>query len=262
MAGVAQLAAVDRRLVGSDLRLAGGVGWAPRAKVHRRVVGSAQRRWFVEAGTGRGGGGGATAGAARGMGVVASWAACANATVVVLRSPGVFSHSRGDDRIKRYGHVGLGGWPRRRSRDMAGELLLEAVTGKRLTAGQTLIQHTRQRVDVGAGVDLTCTEPLRRHVMPGADRRAPGARQFGLAGGACNAEVDQIGEVISSTKMLDGLTSRWTSPTLDVPPAAPWPPAQRCGPPRRVQRTVGSAPLEVATLDEPHVYIKPASISP
>jgi hypothetical protein len=50
-----------------------------------------------------------------------------------------------------------------------GELALQRVAGERAAAGQTLIQHTRQRIDVGAGIGIARPKSLRRHVVPGVE---------------------------------------------------------------------------------------------
>ena len=73
--------------------------------------------------------------------------------------------------------------------------LLKGVTRKRRLAGQRLIEHTRQRVDVGARVGRAALEPLGCHVGPGPDGRA-GARQAGLPGGVRDPEIDQIRKVV------------------------------------------------------------------
>ncbi len=62
-------------------------------------------------------------------------------------------------------------------------------------AGQALIEHACQRVDVGTGLDLSGVEALGGHVGPRADGGV-GRCQRGVAGGAGDAEVDEIGEVV------------------------------------------------------------------
>ncbi len=78
---------------------------------------------------------------------------------------------------------------------MRGDLLLGAVSRKWSGCGQTLIQHTRQRIDVRAGIDLAGSHPLRGHVVPAADNAAS-AGQSGLVGTAGDPEIDQVGEVV------------------------------------------------------------------
>ena len=78
---------------------------------------------------------------------------------------------------------------------MAGDLLFEAVAREGALAGQRFMEHTGQGVDVCAGVGRAGAEPLGGHVGPGADGRA-GAGQPGFPGGAGDAEVDEIGEVV------------------------------------------------------------------
>ena len=78
---------------------------------------------------------------------------------------------------------------------MPGQLLFQAVTRERTVAGQALIQHTGQRVDIRAGIGLAGAEPLRRHVTEGADHPA-GRRQAGLAHRARDPEINQIRKVV------------------------------------------------------------------
>ena len=52
---------------------------------------------------------------------------------------------------------------------MSGELLLEAVPGVGLGAGEAFVEDTRQGVDVGAGIGRAGLESLRGHVGPTAN---------------------------------------------------------------------------------------------
>ena len=73
--------------------------------------------------------------------------------------------------------------------------LFERAAGEGLFAGQALVEHAGQGVDVGAGVDLAGAETLGGHVRPRADGRVL-RRQPGVVGGAGDAEVDEVREVV------------------------------------------------------------------
>ncbi len=90
--------------------------------------------------------------------------------------------------------------------------LFEGVAGVGRLAGEALVEHAGQGVDVGAGFGLSGAEAFGGHVGPGADGGV-GRGECGVAGGAGDAEVDEVGEVVSgSTECWTVLTSRCTSP--------------------------------------------------
>src|SRR6185312_16579534 len=68
---------------------------------------------------------------------------------------------------------------------------------------QALIQHAGQRIDVGAVGDLVVGKPFGGHVFPGAHRRAE-LGEFLVGGGAGDAEVDQVGEVVAGDQDVGG----------------------------------------------------------
>ena len=140
---------------------------------------------------------------------------------------------------------------------MPGDLLFETLAGKGPAAGQALIEHTGQRINIGAGIDLPGAEALGGHVGPGADHRA-GAGQPGLSDRVGDAEVDQIGEIVLVSRMLEGLTSRCTNPTrcAAFSAAAIWSmiAIARAG----LKRPLGQQGLQVAALDQPHGHKQPA----
>lgn len=78
---------------------------------------------------------------------------------------------------------------------MGGHLAFHGVARERTVAGQALVQHTRQCIDVGAGVGLTGRQTLGRHVVPAANR-GPGTGQARLVGPSGDTEVDQVCEVV------------------------------------------------------------------
>ena len=79
---------------------------------------------------------------------------------------------------------------------MCGDQPRHRVPGKRRASGQALIQHTRQRVDIGAGILLgSGAQPLRCDVLEGADRVA-GLGHSRFVGGAGDPEINQVGEVV------------------------------------------------------------------
>ena len=114
-------------------------------------------------------------GAGRGMrcgdGVVGG---VANSTVVAYRWSGSLAMPVAITSSNCAGHVRLGGRrSRRRGAQVCGDQLRHRGPGKRRAAGQALIQHARQRVDIGAGILLgSGAEPLRCDVLEGADRVA------------------------------------------------------------------------------------------
>ncbi len=71
----------------------------------------------------------------------------------------------------------------------------DLVTLVRRISGQALVEHARQRIDVGPIGDFALGEPLRGHVLEGAHRGAD-LRQLFVGGGAGDPEVDEIGEVV------------------------------------------------------------------
>lgn len=117
----------------------------------------------------------------------------ARARVAVLRP---FGHAAGDHRIEGLGDVrapltgrGYG------VHHVGGDQHAGAVGPVGRRPGQALEQHARQRVDVGAVGDLGVGKPFGRHVFPGADRGAQ-LGEFLVGGGAGDAEVDEVGEVV------------------------------------------------------------------
>jgi len=87
------------------------------------------------------------------------------------------------------------GW--RRSVEVCGDQPRHRVPGKRRAAGQALIEHTRQRIDVGAGILLgSGAQPLRCDVLERADRIARlGQPRFIRSPG--DPEIDQVSEVVA-----------------------------------------------------------------
>ena len=59
--------------------------------------------------------------------------------------------------------------------------------------------------------DLVAGKPLRSHVVVGS-HRGPGLGQAGIAGGAGDAEIHQIREIVAGDQMFAGLTSRCVTP--------------------------------------------------
>jgi hypothetical protein len=86
--------------------------------------------------------------------------------------------------------------------DERGQVL--AVEGGR--AGQALVQHTGQGIDVGPPVDRLVGEPLRGHVVQRPDG-GPGNRQRCLPGTGRPryAEVDHVNEVALRDQDVRGL---------------------------------------------------------
>jgi hypothetical protein len=111
----------------------------------------------------------------------------AGALIALVR---VFGHARRDDLVEpgRDGGPQTGGFGRVESQ-VPGDLLFDAVPGKGCDTGQTLVEHTRQRVDVGAGISGAGGEALRGHV------------RSGVVG---DTEVDQIHEIVTGHQRVGG----------------------------------------------------------
>ena len=69
---------------------------------------------------------------------------------------------------------------------------------ERRSAGEALVEHAGQRVDVGLGPDTAFGKPFGRHVGARPDDRSA-CRDAGIAAGVRDAEVDQVGEVIAES---------------------------------------------------------------
>ncbi len=85
-----------------------------------------------------------------------------------------------------------------------GELLFERFTRKRQLPGEAFVEHTRQRVDVDAGIVGPVGETLRRHVAPGAQDRA-GVGQFWGGFAAGDPEIDQVDELVGGDQQIGRL---------------------------------------------------------
>ena len=89
--------------------------------------------------------------------------------------------------------------PRRIQRDVRVDHPDRRAAAERRRPGEQLEQHAGERVDVGPPVHGPVLEPLGRHVVERAEG-GPGERQCGPArlpgGGAGDAEVDQVGELV------------------------------------------------------------------
>jgi hypothetical protein len=143
--------------------------------------------------------------------------------------------------------------PRRRHRHMTRELPLQTVPRKRPLTGQTLEQHTRQRIHIRTRIELCRREPFRRHVRPGTHHvpRTGHARPIGRPS---NPEVNQIREPILGDQDVGRLHITMHQPDL-----------MRClqrrrhlldnrHRPLRRQRTLIQHRLQITTLDQPHVH--------
>src|SRR5271169_443939 len=86
---------------------------------------------------------------------------------------------------------------------MSGDLLFGAPTRIRLGTGETFVQYTGQRVDVGAGICDPGDETLGGHVGQGPND-GTGFGQFGGRGVVDDAEVDQVDEVASGHQCIGG----------------------------------------------------------
>ncbi len=149
----------------------------------------------------------------------------------------------------------VAGHRRRRHGEVAADLLFEAVAGEGLAAGQALVEHAGQRIDVGTRVRLCGGDAFGCHVGPGADH-ARGVRQRGLTGGAGDAEVDQIREVVLGHQDVGRFDVAVHQPDpvsgvqrgrdlVDDPDGS-----------GRVQRSIGEDALQVATIDQPHGHVE------
>ena len=140
-----------------------------------------------------------------------------------------------------------------RGRQVPGQLLLHAVTGKRAAAGQALIQHTCQRINVRAGIGLAGAEPLRRHVAQRADHPAS-RRQAGLARSARDPEIDQIRKVVVVEQDVGRLDVPMHQPDLVRGMYCLGHLLDNQHRPRRGQRPLCKHGLHVAALDQPHIH--------
>ena len=109
---------------------------------------------------------------------------------------GFFGHAAGNDFVERGWHLrstraGL----RRVHRQVADGLLLHGVARKGVLTGEALVQHARQRIDVGTGVGNSGAEALRCHVGEGADDGA-GAVQLGRRRAVGNPEIGQTNNAL------------------------------------------------------------------
>ena len=143
------------------------------------------------------------------------------------------------------------GCPRRRHGDVAADLLFEAVAGKGLAAGQTLVEHAGQRVDVGTRVRLCGGDAFGRHVGPGADH-ARFLRQRGLTGGAGDAEVDQVREVVLGDQDVGRLDVAVHQADLMCRMQRRSDLVDDADGTRRVQPAVSDDRVQVLALDQPH----------
>ena len=139
---------------------------------------------------------------------------------------------------------------------MRRDLLLDTAARYDPPPRQTLEEHARQRVDVGARVDGVVLEPFGRHVGDGADGAAR-TRQRRVVGAARDAEVDEVGEI----RRRDEDVRRFDV-AMDEPGCMGG--LQRCG---HLLQDVdcpcgfhgadgGEFRLQVAPLDEPHVDVQ------
>ena len=110
---------------------------------------------------------------------------------------GFFRHAPGDHRVEGLGDARAhraGLW------DRVARMSSDQLAGSARTigrgAGQAFVQHACQCVDVGAVGHLAVGKPFGRHVFPGAHRGAE-LGEFLVGGGAGDAEVDQVGEIIA-----------------------------------------------------------------
>ncbi len=170
---------------------------------------------------------------------------------------GLFGQTRGDHLIhRRRNRVAFLRRPRRRSDHVAHRNLLERLPRKRRMTGQTLIEHTRQRIDIRTRRSLPRLETLRRHIGPRADRRT-GRRQRSLTDRARDAEVDEIREVVVRQQNIGRLH-------VAVHQTRPMSRVQRRGDLLDdVHRAIGlqrptiQQRLQIHPVDQPHRHIQP-----
>ena len=110
---------------------------------------------------------------------------------------GLFGHAAGDHRVEALGNART---QHRRLRNRIHQVRGDQDTGTVCPvgrgSGEAFVEHAGQGVDVGAVGDFVVGKPFRRHVFPGAHRGAQLGELF-VGGGAGDAEVDQIGEVVA-----------------------------------------------------------------
>ena len=140
---------------------------------------------------------------------------------------------------------------------MAADLAFHTLAGKRLDPGQTFVQNTRQRVDVGARIITVGGEPLGRHVGQGADRGA-GAGELGRLGRTRDPEVDEVREIVLCHEDV-----RWFDVAVHQPDAVGC--AERGGDlfddrdgALRRHRAVGYQLIDGLAVDQPHRDVEAA----
>ncbi|VAZ61942.1 hypothetical protein LAUMK7_04387 [Mycobacterium kansasii] len=110
---------------------------------------------------------------------------------------GLFGHAARDHRVEGLGDArAQGAGLRDGIHQVSGDQHAGAVGAVGRTPGQAFVQHAGQCIDVGAVGDFVVGETLGRHVFPGAHRGAQLGELF-VGGGAGDAEVDQVGEVVA-----------------------------------------------------------------
>ena len=96
-----------------------------------------------------------------------------------------------------------------------------AVAGERHDAGEHLVEHDAERVDVGAGVDREALRLLGREVGGGPHDRAGAGEAVAGAVGPGDAEVGDLHlRRSASISTLPGLMSRCTTPARCAAPSA------------------------------------------
>ncbi len=138
---------------------------------------------------------------------------------------GILGEARPDDPVERGRRHRLGGGDRRRlARHDRRDERRSARAGERLLPGRHLVEHVSEREDVGPRVGGLSLELLGRHVLEGAEDRAPLRERaifFGREGRDVflvrlpadrlrEAEIEQL-DAARDHMMFPGLRSRWTS---------------------------------------------------
>ena len=125
----------------------------------------------------------------------------------------ILGHSAGDHLIESCweGRV-LAAGPGNGPGQMGGHERGQALYGVPLEAGEALVEHTGQRVDIGAVGDLRIAEPFGRHVAPTTHGGTGSGEVLVVGERRGDAEVDEIGEVVVVDRMFSGLMSRWMTP--------------------------------------------------
>src|SRR5262245_52490094 len=117
---------------------------------------------------------------------------------------GLFGQSGGDDVVHRGGDGvacfgGVWWW----GDHVSDGDLFEGVAGVGRVAGEALVEHAGQGVDVGAGFGVGGGKAFGGHVGPGA-QGGVGRCECGVGGGAGDAEVDEVGEVVVGQQDVGG----------------------------------------------------------